>query len=128
MVKARGGRFKNDKTTTLRGMRLPTKDKRHQNGFSQNSDYYSTPAKLIKIINEPHLHTLGVREGKRKQSTTHFTQSGQVFCVMSGKANWKPAGKDLMGLRRSCTEDPLRQVFICLSVLEGKGLAQGQTL
>lgn len=34
MVKARGGRFKNDKTTTtLRGMRLPTKDKRHQNGF-----------------------------------------------------------------------------------------------
>lgn len=34
VVKVRGGCFKNDKTKTmLRGMRPPTKNKRHQNGF-----------------------------------------------------------------------------------------------
>lgn len=75
-----------------------------------------------------YIHWAFVKERENTVYSMFYAEWASFLCDFFGKANLKPTGKDLMGLRHSCTEDPTRQVFICLSILEGKGLAQGQTL
>lgn len=78
-------------------------------------------------MNLIYIHWVFVKERENTVYSMLCTEWASFLCDF-WKSNLEPARKDLMGLRHSYTEDPTRQVFICLSILEGKGLAQGQTL